>query len=73
MSKPKILEDELLEKLIKLPNLVYGEDLDTISPTRLRILMEALDDTADYINDYLTENSLGYVHQYPDIPVNTKQ
>lgn len=72
-KKPKILSDDLIDKLKRLPDLIYGEDLDTISPANLRAIMEALDDSADYINDYLTDNNLGHTTHCTDVGLDLKQ
>ncbi len=66
-KKPKIFDDELIDKLCKLPDLFYGEDLDRISPAKLVFIMNALDDASDHINDYLTESNHLVTHCYPDI------
>lgn len=66
-KKARILDDELIDKLCRLPDLVYGEDLDLISPAKLIFIMNALDDASDHINEYLTENQHSVNHCYPDI------
>lgn len=56
-----------------MPDLLYAEDLDTVSPANLLAIMEALDDAADHINEYLTDNNYGHLHTYPDINTDIKQ
>lgn len=58
---------ELIEHLKKLADFIYAEDMDTVSPANWLAIMESLDDAADYINDYLTDNNFNVSHNYPDI------
>jgi len=65
-KKTRIISDDLLDDLSKLPDLFYGEDMDNLSKAKLKVVLEALDDAADFINDYLTENHFSITHHYPD-------
>lgn len=47
--------------------MIYGEDLDTVSPANLLAIMEALDDAADHLNEYLTDINYSQTHCYPDV------
>ena len=58
MSKEKkasIIPPDLQDKLAHLPDLFFVEDLDSIPKAKLLAIMESLDETSDYINDYLTD------------------
>lgn len=66
-KRPKIFDDNLLEQLIKLPDLFFAEDMDSLSKAKLVFVMEALDDASDLINDYLTDSNYKVTHCYPDI------
>lgn len=69
-KKPIFLDPLLLEQLLKLPDLIYQENLDLIPKSKLLALMEALDDTSDHINDFLTDSGFNILlnnHNAPDI------
>lgn len=72
-KKAEIIDSVLVEELKKMPDLFYKQDLASISPANLVAIMEALDDTSDYINDYLTDNNLGQQYSYPDVNPPYKQ
>lgn len=73
MSKPKrIIDEALVDKLIKLPDLFFEEDMELHSKPKLVFLMQSLDEASDFINDYLTQENYSVVHSYPDIS-NTEQ
>ena len=64
----EIVTQKIIDKLKKLPDLFYAEDLDTMNVGDLVVIMEALDDASDYINDYLTDNHYIQNHTYPEFP-----
>lgn len=66
-NKPKIFNDKLLDQLMKLPDLFFAEDMETMSKAKLVLVMEGLDEASDFINDYLTESNYQVNHCYPDI------
>ena len=66
-KQPIIFDDLFMDKLCKLPDLLFAEDLDTVSKAKLVFVLNALDDSAEHINDYLTDSGHSINHTYPDI------
>jgi hypothetical protein len=55
--KPKIITPNLQDKLATLPDLFFLEDMDSLPKAKLLAIMDALDETSDFINDYLTDSN----------------
>lgn len=69
-GKPRIFDNKLLSQLIKLPDLLEAEDLDSLPKALLLETMHSLDHASDLINDYLEKHKHTILHTYPDIKDN---